>query len=523
MKNNILLSLFTAMLLVVACKKPEADGISRLFRPVIKGGLVSEGNWISGSWQNNKGAISYTVQISRDSFKTIDGSLKVDTNAVYFNNLKYDQLYQVQVRAIASDTALNSKWSSLGAIKTPKFPTILNTPTASEITEEAVKASWVNSGAAVTSIKILKATDSSVVKQVSLTGTDITNQFSVISGLTSSTGFILYLYSGTTVRGWVNFTTKTPLAGTLVDLRSIIGRPSVLEDTIPLIASGSTVILKRGETYTISSAVNLSKSITIIGGSDLSVINPPLIFFTNIFNFVAGSSIDYIDFKDVTLRGNAYGTNYIFNTTGSATVGRISFDNCRAEIFRGIARLQSGNLVVSDFIINNCILDSLSNYGVISVDNVTCKAENISIKNSTIYKAEKIITSKQNSTSINIENCTINEAPFGGNYLIDYSTSGTNNVTSGIKITNCIFGVGKSNAGAVAVRGVRVGSGSIEASNNYSTLDYTLTASTPFPISNLIPYTRKSTEIWQDPSNGDFKIIDQGFPGKATAGAPRWR
>src|SRR5207244_2465703 len=131
----------------------------------------------------------------------------------------------------------------------------------SDITESAVRVSWAPSGAEVTSVSILKASDSSVVTTVTLTPADVTNQYKIINGLVSSTKYIIFIYSGTKVRGFADFSTKAPFSGNLVDLRGITGRTSVLADTIPLIPSGSTVILKRGETYTISTALNLSKTI----------------------------------------------------------------------------------------------------------------------------------------------------------------------------------------------------------------------------------------------------------------------
>jgi len=522
--KNLFLASFCAIIFFASCKKKnEMDEQTRLFRPVIAGQLSTVNNAIVASWQNIRGAASYTVQVSRDTFRTIDASINVtDTNTIQINDLKWDQLYQIQVKANASDTTFNSRWSFLGAIKVPKFPTILNTPASSDVTEEAIRVSWTNSGAPVTSIRELKQ-DSSLVRNVALTSADITNQYKVIAGLSPNTTYIILLFSGNALRGFDNYTTKAPLSGTIIDLRNITGVPSVLADTLPLIPAGSTVVLKRGETYNIATAVNLSKAVKIISGSNLTVADPAVIFFTSNFNFAAASTIDYIDFQDVILRSDSYASRYVFNTTGSANVGRISFENCQVEIFRGIVRLQSGNTTVSNFNVNNCILDSLSGYGVITFDNVTCMVENISLKNSTIYKAEKIITSRQNSSSIIMENLTINEAPWGNNYVIDYSTSGTNNVTNGIKIANCIFGIGKSNAGVLAVRGIRVGTGSVEVVNSYTTADYTLAAATPAPIPNVIAYTRKSTELWQDPTNGNFKIIDQSFPGKSTTGDPRWR
>ena len=525
--QNIFFVLLAGFLLITACQKEdEAAETVRLFRPPT-GQLSTLNNSIAVSWQDIKGANSYILQVSRDTFKTVDYSFVIDTNAYVVPNVKWNQLYQLQVKAVATDTVFNSGWSDLGGIKVPKFPAWNHQePTSAQSTDEAIRVNWLPTGAAVTSIKVLKASDSSVVSQVSLTATDNSNKYKIISGLSSSTSYVVYLYSGTADRGWENYTTKASIPGIIVDLRNITGRPSVLQDTIPLIASGSTVLLKRGQVYTISSSVSLSKSITITSGSDLLIPDPANIFFTSNFNFTAGSTIDSIMFKGVNMKSDNFGSRYVFNTTNGATVSKLGFEDCKIEIFRGIVRLQSGTTTVTNFSVNNCILDSLSNYGVITVDNVSCKADNISIKNTTIYKAEKIIVSRQNSNSVLIESCTINEAAFGltgttYSFYVNYSTAGTNNVTNGITINNSIFGIGKPNSGNTAIKGINANAATtVNASNNYRTSDQISGGS---DITSIITYPKTTTQLWQDPANGIFKIIDNTFPGRANAGDPRWR
>jgi hypothetical protein len=520
--KKIGLALCCFVLILGACHKNEDLEQVRLFRPVIKDALESQGNWIKASWQPISGAVSYTVQVSRDTFRTILATATLDTNVYTFQNLDWDKLYQVQVKANASDTVYNSKMSTLGAIRTPRFPTILNTPTISEITEDAVKVSWTTGGAAVTTVKILKASDSSVVTTANLTPTDVTNQYRVVTGLAPSTGYIIFLYSGTSVRGWADFTTKAPYAGIVIDLRGISGRPSVLSDTIPIIPSGSTVILKRGETYNIASALNLSKSITIVGGSDLLAPTQAVISMPANFNIVSGAVIDSIVFNDVTLRGTDYTAKYVFNINVACTIGKLSFVSCKAEIFRGIVRTQSQPAIITNFLVDKCIIDSIAGYGVITIDVATSKCDNITIKNSTIYKAEKIVTSKNNSLSVAIESCTINEAPLGNSaYYVDYGTSPTNNVTNGIGINNCIFGVGKPNAGNQGIRGVRASAATtVNAVNNFRTSDQ---VSLGNDVPGIITYTRPILQLFQDPYNGNFMIIDNGFPGRSNSGDPRWR
>lgn len=525
MKNKTIIKiLFICLVIAAGCKKNEIDEPTRLFRPVANGSLVADSNAILASWLEIKDAASYTLQVSRDTFKTIDVSAIVkDTGSFLVKDLQWDKLYQVQIKANAADTSFNSKWSSLGAIKTPKFPTILATPDLSDITQTSVRVRWTNSGAAVSSIKLLKTSDSSVVTTVALTGTDITNQFRIITGLTASTGYTIFLYSGTNVRGWVDFNTKAPYTGTVIDLTGITGRPSVLADTIPVIPSGSLVLLRRAESYTIAAAINLSKTISISSGSDLSVPAQAIISMPANFNITAGSTIDSITFNDVILRGTDYAAKYVFNINTACTIGKLSFTGCKAEIFRGMVRFQSQPVICNNFVIDNCILDSLSGYGVLTVDVATSRADNISITNSTIYKAENIIVSKNNSISVKIENCTINEAANGGgaNYYVDYNTSPTNNVTNGITINNCLFGVGKLKGTAATVRGIRVNAASlVSAVNNYRTSDQ---VSLGNDVPNIITYPRPVNQLFTDAANGNFKIADVTFPGRNTTGDRRWR
>lgn len=258
-----------------------------------------------------------------------------------------------------------------------------------------------------------------------------------------------------------------------------------------------------------------------MSGPDLSTTAQGKIYLTNNFSVANSSTIDYIDFKDVYLLGAAYGSNYVFNLSSAgatANIGRFSFEDCKAEIFRGMFRTQGpGSVIINNFIINNCIIDSISGFGVVTMGQATGRIDNISIKNSTMYKVEKIVTSSASSTSVIFDNNTVNECPLGSNYYIDYGTTLT--VTNGISVTNCIFGAAKNYA--TSVRGVRaVGGTSITGSNNYKTSDQTSGGS---DVPSLFPYTKTSLQLWQDPVNGIFKIVDGTFPGKNSSGDPRWR
>jgi hypothetical protein len=504
--------------LFISCKKKEVMEPTRLFRPVIAGELAVDSNTIVASWQKIAGATAYEFQLSRDTFLTVDLSLPLDTNVAVVKKLLFNQLYQLRVRAIASDTTLNSRWFDLGAIKT--LSSILKVPGVDDITYNSVRVRWTSKGAAVTAIKIIKTSDSSVVSEAPLTTADIMSEYKVVSGLQASTGYTIFLYSGKDERGYVDFTTKAPFSGTVIDLSAISGRPGVLADTLPAIPSGSTVLLKRGEVYNIASTISINKSLVIMSAPDLLNTTQAKLFFTSNFDFADGATIDSIEFNDLYLVSDSYSGRYVFNTSKSANVGKIKFMNSRVEIFRGMVRLKEGAALINDFIINNCIIDSIGNYFVLNINTASSKINNISIINSTIYKVEGVIASSQSSSSVLITDCTFSEAPLGNskNHYIDYNA---NTITDGITVNNCIFGIGKSSGGATTVKDVRAADGTvIGAGNNYRTSDHT-TAGNDFP--NITTYTRPASELWQDPASGNFKIADNGFPGRNSTGDPRWR
>jgi Domain of unknown function (DUF5123)/Domain of unknown function (DUF4957) len=510
--------------LMAACKKVDDLGEApRLFRPVVKDGLESNGNWVKASWQPITGSSSYTAEISVDSFRTVIARAQIDSSTYVFQNLQWEKLYQVRVRANAQDTSRSSKFAELGQIRTARFPSILNIPTVSEINDNSVKVSWVPNGDAVSQVRILLASDSSVVATVNLTAADVTNKFRVVTGLKATTDYIIYLFSGTTARGWANFRTKASLSGTIIDLRSVTGNVNILRDTVPKIPAGSIVLLKRGERYEINSTVMINKTLTFMAGDDLLNPDKPLIYMPQNFNITDGSMIDSIVFNDVRLEGSSYSSKYVFNINTNCNIGKLKFENCTASIFRGILRTQSKPALFGTLEMNNCIVDSISNYGVFNIDVATSKADNIKITNSTIYRAERIITSRNNSLSVLVENCTFNQAPMGNSssYYVDYSTASSNNVTNGITINNCILGIGKNSNGAFTVRGIRCNAATvINASNNYRTSDH-VSAGNDFP--NIITYAKASTALWQNPMIGQFKIIDNTFAGRNTSGDPRWR
>lgn len=469
-------------------------------------------------------ATTYTLQISTDSnFAATSVFDKViDTNAITVTDsvLQPRQTYYARVKANAVGSSSESGWVRSNSFSITGEQIFLPV-TVSDVIDNGVLLKW-NTTSGLTSI-VLTPLPGGTPKTINLTAADLTASQKIITGLSSNTNYSAEIFSGTRSRGYLVFKTTLPLTGNIVDLRGFTGRPTLLMDTLPLVPAGSIILLKRGETYTISLAANIDKTISIRSGADLTAASAQAnIYLTANLNFGANATIDSIEFNDLHIYGDAYGSRYIFNTTNAATVGKLKFLNSKIEIFRGMTRLQSGATTVSNYIIDNCIIDSIANYGLLTVDNASIRADKISITNSTIYKAERgVVSTKAGSTSVIINDCTFNESPLAGStgsFIVDYSSQ---TVTNGISISRNIFGKYKTNGTATDIRDVRASAGTaVTSSFNYITSDHTVIANALTPVIN---YAGTSENLWVDPYNGNFNFRDNSFAGRGSAGDPRWK
>ncbi|MNK33670.1 hypothetical protein D3C87_521630 [compost metagenome] len=527
MKNMFKNYLVIALLMVtisgiVSCKKGEELGEApRLFRPVIKGDLLAPSNYIEASWQKMTGVKGYIAQISRDTFKTIDRSVNIDSNKVIFEELLWEQLYQIQIIAVAPDSSKNSKPSFLGAIKTPRFPTIVVDAQLADVGSKSILFKWRNEGETVTTVKVVSVVSNSVVQTINLTTTDVSNAYLLVAALLPETAYKIELYSGTKFRGANNYTTKAVPSGVIVDLTAIADKPTVLADTILKVPSGATIILRRGMEYSMPS-INLSKPVTIISGENQLVPAQAVIFFNtgSNFNFAANASIDYITFNDVVIRTNDAGNKYVFNPNSAGNIGAINFESCRIENMRGIARFR-GALTINSITFNNCLIDSIGGYGILTVDDVNSRVKNITLSKSTVSRADVMFSSKSAADNININNCTFFRSLLQGRYIVNYSGV----VITVLDFSNNIIGPGKANTATPpvsSINGFVRSSGTVNGSNNFTTSDFTWTiAATQFP--GTTPYTKTAADVFTSPATGNFQIKDLGFTGKDSAGDPRWR
>lgn len=186
-------------------------------------------------------------------------------------------------------------------------------------------------------------------------------------------------------------------------------------------------------------------------------------------------------------------------------------------------RIQSANAItINKFVINNCIIDDIGDngtngtYALVNSNVATGKINNITITNSTFSNLGYglILHTNAPSLSVTVENNTFYNVIGDGRYFIDYNAQ---TIANGFSFKNNI--VGKSLSPLGTARGIRSATAPSVA-NNYKTSDAVISAN-PFP--GIIDYSGTSSGLFTAPGTKNFKIKDDAFAGKSSAGDPRWR
>jgi len=553
-KLNITPILFFLMLctvLIYSCDEEKVYPKTRLFRPVLNQELVPVGNTIVVNMADLKDAVSYTLEVSRDTFETIDYTIESDTNYVVINDellngdpLFWGTLYQIRAIAHADDPQYDSKFADLGNVRTERFPTILNSPKSYDVTDVAAHVTWDLAGADVTSIKVFAGSDLKLTTPLLDFDVPVEDQATgdtyVVQGLTPATKYQVAIYSGETLRGWVDYETLVPdidpAAPGVVDIRGEVYDPQGVANAVAAAADGSTILIERGVKYDMPT-VALNKSITIRAAYGFGAKKAMLYNTNGNWNIAGGSTIDHIHFIDLELRGGNMGGTYVFNpSVDNILVNEIRFENCIINTMRGIMRIRNNNVVIENFNIINSMVDSIGGYGLFTTDtnvngppSTTAQVHNARFEKSTFNHMQFGLSTYNNMQSIVIESCTFSNVVTteSGNYIFRFrGGAGNNNVINGISIKNSIFGPGW-NSGGTTTNNIRGKDGlpstTIEVVNTYGTSDWTFI--TNYEITGLpsSTYTGGQKALWVDPEKSDFNFKDAGFAGKYSTGDPRWR
>ena len=540
--HHILFVLLGIIILSSCTEDEEVFGRTRLFRPVLNEDLYAEGNEIIVNMGNMKQAISYTIEVSRDTFATTDYTFEIDTNFMVINealvgqSLFWNTLYQVRATAHADDPQYDSKVSDLGNVRTQRFPTILNVPASYDIIDIAARVSWTRAGAAVTGVKVFAPNDLRLedpLLEQTVSSEEEAEGEVIITGLDPETDYQIAIYSNGTLRGWVDYTTLVadidPNASNVIDVRDN-ETPSAVQDAVATAPDGAVVLVKRGVMYDFPN-VNLDKSITIRAAYGFGAQKATL-YTTGNWDIADNSTIDHIRFIDLELRGEDIGGDYVFNPNRTdVNIGEVLFENCKITTFRGIMRIRS-TTAIDNYKIVNCVVDSIGGYGLLTADTdpgdpMTAHVNNIYLKNSTFSEITIGIQSRNNSQSIIIEDCTFhNFVDTGGRFLRYRGGDGNNNVLNGISIVNSIFSRTWDQSGTDDFGGVRnegLESTNISIVNVYSTAGFNFSDGNELPGFPVGNYSGTPQDLWVNPDANNFNFSDTGFAGRYDTGDPRWR
>ncbi len=303
-----------------------------------------------------------------------------------------------------------------------------------------------------------------------------------------------------------------------------IDNANILADTLPDIPPGSVVMLQPGMVYN-TGGLAFAQSV-VLKSSEPSNLNRPKIDCASNFNFADGATIDSIIFMNLEFFGE-FDSRYVLNSNVSATVGNLIFDGCYIHNLRGVVRMKdAGPGVLDNYTIMNCVIDSIRDYALITVDQNDWMVNNIMIKNSTISKTRAFLTSRNNTNSIVIDGCTLNEVTATGQRMFRWRTEGQDNVTEGITIKNTIWGSGwdEESSGSTAIDGFDgLGETTWTVENTYAlnTLEFAAEKDTIHALLENI-YDGSSSELWDKPGWSEFVFYDPDFAGIGNAGDPRW-
>ena len=535
----------TGMLTLNSCEPEQIYPRTRLFSPVLNEDLFSVDNTIIVNMGKMKEAVSYTLEVSRDTFKTKDYTVDVDTNYVIINGelvgeeLLWYTFYQVRATAHADDPQYDSKVSDLGNVRTQKFPSNMGTPTSFDVLDTQARVFWTPSGAAITGIKVYAITDvrlETPLDEITLTPAQQADAEAIVYGLSAATQYNIAIYSDDVLRGWEVYTTRPALVSgdNVIDLAGYTG---TLADTLADIESGSVILLEGGRKY-LTGGYKFDKSFTFMAGYSFVQALPMIDCSTN-FHLLGGAVVDSIVFREIAFRG-AFGSHYIFNPSEATeiNVGEIKFESCDIQSLRGVGRFRGPATTVQafnimKFTILNCVVDSIADYAVFCIDTdpPAVTVGDIVLKNSTFSKIRTFLISRTQSNSVLIEDCTISEAPETNGIMFRWrGSAGNADITNGLTIRNTIWSNGwdRNATGSYTVSfdngGVSLDATTVTVVNTWSTSKFAFVTgreNPAFPVGN---YTGTDVDLWVEPLvMMDFHFKDAGFPGRNDTGDPRWR
>ena len=558
----LLLAATAGMGTFVSCS--DDDDLAKadaLFRPIITDDNIEMGlddnlvPYMNVKWDNYTDANQYTVSVEPADASVAPKTITTSELSCHFDGLEYDKEYFVNISAANTTTGLSSKAYSLTAT-TPDYPTSLSTIQTTDIIDIAARVRWTP-GVYYDRLRILND-EGEVVTEVTLTEEDNAAAQKVVYGLSPKTSYRVEAYTGDRYKGKKRFTTAASesFSGEVIDLRGLdentawkwfsTGSGSAYANTLDSLIKTEyqdkdiTVILEGGTKYRIATIELPSTTGTITFVTGLSLAGEAQMGVEGNFRVAGNSDLGGVVFNKIAFTDtdskprtdSHYGATYIFNLNQSGgNIGTIKFQDCSIKYKRGICRIQT-TATIENVIIDNCVIDSISGYGLTNADNAKADIQNVKITNTTVSNAEKICvgTKGLQPNSLVVENCTFVYTIADAKPFFDFKSSNWSSFKDKFIFKNCLIGMAGRNKEELATTGISGWSGDLqpECSDIYYTSDLLwqpVSEEDPSPRA-AFPGTMLSTNTantFQDAASSNFKVITNELGGtKPKPGDPRW-
>jgi hypothetical protein len=243
--------------------------------------------------------------------------------------------------------------------------------------------------------------------------------------------------------------------------------------------------------------------------------------------------------KDLSSISISSGGQIICLDKKNSSIKELIFKGCYIEGGRGTIRTKEETAAIVNATFDGCTINGVGNQGVVTTDNKASAWEKITFKDCTITNIVMLCDMRKTAGDItfNIENCTFCYAPLETTANANtplFRFNGNEKVVT-LNISKTIFGPSLATTGSAGTNrlaytaGVK-GSIFVNPNNNlnagvshsYKTNFIWCEDSKgkTYPLDGLLPLDFDEKSLWQDPENGDFKVI--GVIGEDGIGASKW-
>lgn len=508
--------LFSGFLLLglSACEDydfPVDKSYDKTFRPPSFKAEAIRATSVRLEWDPIYDAAQYVLELSQDSLvfdNPVQYELPLAQDSITLRDLYSATRYSARIRALGREGKPDSEFNVLTfATLGEQIFTEVVPGFDDESNSNYLDLSWLE-GSMVTHIEVLAVDAEPVV--YALDEAAIESASFRLEDLAAATEYTIGIYRDANRRGWYEYSSfpAYPDGARFVedgeDLAALL--TGATEEQLVLVLEAGAVF-DIGELQ-LSSAIDRLEILA----------NPtqakPVLQTTRIQNNNASAWV----FRNLEITGNV--GKFFMDERNTTPLAEVLMDGCYIHSYRGVLRLDGNDnhTQINSITINNSVLENIADYGVVNGGrNGGYRIEALVLSNSTINGVQsRVFDIRRDGGLYRIENCTFYNA-VGNNREVLFTENGS----AALEVKNTIFGKMFDQGEDVVVRSTNQSLAGDFVFNSYALSDFVISENHPF--AGIALYPKASVDVFADPENGDFSIIDNAFTGRVDAGDPRWR